>query len=207
MYYLRWPQGPKHVVNKQILDIKWKSYLSCVDGVIYIRIYIDHTQQEANNKDCLIGNVYEIFLRNKCQVLEDVSLMTRLMMYIQNDRAPMHYTRHVRNVYEPCESLDRLQWTPGMAPRSPDFNPVNYFLWGYMNSLMYETKAGTRPVLLRHLFAATYQIWNHNERVSAAEKCWEAHGLPRRKLWTITMILLRVFNSLVVNKCIITQFL
>jgi len=48
----------------------------------------------------LTGNTYEVFLRNELPgLLEDIPLMIQSQMYFQHDRAPPHYTRHVRDYF------------------------------------------------------------------------------------------------------------
>ena len=45
----------------------------------------------------LRGDTYKVFLRNELPgLLEVIPLMVRSQMYFQNDGAPTHYTRHVR---------------------------------------------------------------------------------------------------------------
>ena len=46
----------------------------------------------------LTGNAYDVFLRNELPgLLEDIPLMIRSQMYFQDDGAPPHSTRHVRD--------------------------------------------------------------------------------------------------------------
>ena len=91
----------------------------------------------------LTGNTYEAFLRNELpRLLEDIPLMIRSQMYFQHDGAPPHYTIRVRELLNelfPNRWLGRdgpVTW----PPRSPDLTPLDYYLWGHMKTLVYETK-------------------------------------------------------------------
>jgi len=63
-------------------------------------------------------------------------------MYFQHDGAPPHYTIRVRELLNelfPNRWLGRdgpVTW----PPRSPDLTPLDYYLWGHMKTLVYETK-------------------------------------------------------------------
>ena len=119
----------------------------------------------------LTGNTYEAFLRNELPgLLEDIPLITRSQMYFQHDGAPPHHTRHVReylNEFFPNRWLDRggpVAW----APRSPDLTPLDYYLWGHMKTLVYETKVYSRAALRDRIFAAAEHIRNHPENIASA---------------------------------------
>ena len=119
----------------------------------------------------LTGNAYEVFLRNELPgLLEDIPLMIRSQMYFQHDGAPPHYTRHVReflNESFPNRWLGRggpIAW----PPRSPDLTPMDYYLWGHMKTLVYETKVDSRAALRRRVFAAAQHIRNHPHNISSA---------------------------------------
>ena len=92
----------------------------------------------------LTWNAYEVFLRNELpDLLEDIPLMIWNQMYFQHDGTPPHYTRHVRDYLNesiPNRWLGRgghVAW----APRSPDLTPLDYYLWGHMKTLVYETRS------------------------------------------------------------------
>ena len=119
----------------------------------------------------LTGNTYEAFLRNELPgLLEDIPLMIRSKMYFQHDGAPPHYTIRVRkflNESFPNRWLGRggpVAW----PPRSPDLTPLDYYLWGYMKTLVYETKVDSRASLRRRIFAAAEQIRNHPHNIASA---------------------------------------
>jgi len=69
-------------------------------------------------------------------------------------------------------------------PSSPDLTPLDYYIWGHMKTLVYETKVDSRASLRDQIFAAAGNIRNHpNIIVSAtqsllisAENCITAGG-------------------------------
>ena len=119
----------------------------------------------------LTGNTYEAFLRNELPgLLEDIPLIIRSQMYFQHDGAPPHYTRHVReyiNESFPNRWLGRggpVAW----PPRSPDLTTLDYYIWGHMKTLVYETKVDSRAELRARIFAVAEQIRNHPNRIASA---------------------------------------
>ena len=77
----------------------------------------------------LTGNTHEAFLRNELRgLLEDIPLMVRNQMYFQNNGAPPHYTRHVREYIN--ESFSNRWLGRGgpvaWAPRSLVLKPLDY---------------------------------------------------------------------------------
>ena len=77
-------------------------------------------------------------------------------MYFQYDGAPPHYTRHVRGYIN--ESFPNRWLGHGgpvaWPPRSPDLTPLDYYLWGHMKTVVYETKVESRTALRDRIFAA-----------------------------------------------------
>ena len=92
----------------------------------------------------LTGEVYRNFLEETLpQSLEDVPLATRRAMWFMHDGAPAHFSVVARQFLTATYG-DR--WIgrsgPHLCPaRSPDLNPLDYFLWGHLKSLVYS-----RPV-------------------------------------------------------------
>jgi hypothetical protein len=122
----------------------------------------------------LTGDTYEFFLRNELPgLLEDILLMVKSQLYFQHDGAPPHYTRHVREYldeYFPNRWLGRggpLAW----PPRSPDLTPLDYYLWGHVKALVYETKVDSRAELGRRIFAAAEHIRNHPHSIASTTQC------------------------------------
>lgn len=90
----------------------------------------------------LTGAAYHDFLVNTLPgLLDDVPLNQRAQHWFMHDGAPPHFAVAVR------EHLNRTfnaRWIGrggpvGWPPRSPDLTPLDYFLWGYLKSLVYAT--------------------------------------------------------------------
>jgi len=91
-------------------------------------------------------------------------------MYLQHDGAPPHYTQHAREYLDksfPNRWLGRggpIAW----PPRSPDLTPLDYYLWGHMKTLVYETMVNSRAALRHRIFAAAEHIRNHTDNIASA---------------------------------------
>jgi len=121
----------------------------------------------------LTGNAYEVLLRNELPGLkEDIPLMILSQMYFQHDGAPPHFTLHERdylNDFFPNHYLCRggpIPWPPS----SPDLTPLDYYLWGHMKTLVYETKFDSRAGLRDRIFAAAEHIRNHPNNIGSASQ-------------------------------------
>lgn len=90
----------------------------------------------------LNGETYLQFLQNDLpDLLEDVPLEIRANMWLLQDGAPPHFSLNVRaylNEAFPEMWIGRAGPVP-WAPRSPDLNPMDFFFWGYLKALVYET--------------------------------------------------------------------
>jgi hypothetical protein len=75
-------------------------------------------------------------------LLGDVALATKHMWY-QHDGAPQHYRRRVRYL---INEKFHGQWIGrrgpiNWPPRSPDLNPIDFFLWGHLMENVYLVPA------------------------------------------------------------------
>ncbi|OXU30556.1 hypothetical protein TSAR_016220 [Trichomalopsis sarcophagae] len=84
--------------------------------------------------------MYLEFLENDLpRYLENVPLGVRLRLWYQQDGAPAHYARDVRtflNQRFPNRWIGRagpFLW----PPKSPDLNPLDFFLYGYVKDAVY----------------------------------------------------------------------
>ena len=88
----------------------------------------------------LNGDMYVNFLRNDLPLLmDDVPILSVRNMWFMHDGAPAHYSRNVRQYLHerfPQRWIGRgghIHW----PARSPDLNPLDFFLWGYLKSKIY----------------------------------------------------------------------
>ena len=111
----------------------------------------------------LNGHRYLRFLQRVLpELLEDVPLAVCERMWIQHDGAPPHFSVDVRNHLNavfPGRWIGRGGPIPWPA-RSPDLNPLDYFLWGYLKSLVFETPVETDMELVARIVAACDVIRN-----------------------------------------------
>jgi len=83
-------------------------------------------------------------------------------MYYQHDGVPPHFSQVVRQ-YLNHELKNR--WichgsTQNWPPWSPDLNPLDYHVWGYMKAIVSACKVNTREKLLQRILSATRSINN-----------------------------------------------
>lgn len=102
----------------------------------------------------LNADAYLAFLQNDLNgLLEDVDLETRRRMILQNDGAPCHYARRVReyqNQAFPGRWIGRngpIEW----PARSPDLNPIDFFIWGYYKEIVYAREVNSEEELRQKL--------------------------------------------------------
>ena len=92
-------------------------------------------------------------------------------MWIQHDGAPPHVSVVVRNhfnaVFPGCW-IGREGPIPWPA-RSPDLNPLQLFIWGYLNSLVFETPVETDMELVTRIVAA-YDIIQNTSGMFVSER-------------------------------------
>lgn len=73
---------------------------------------------------------------------EGAPIFNREMIYFQQDGAPPHFALDVRNTLDaefPDHWIGRrgsVEW----PARSPDLNPLDFFLWGHLKSVIYTTQ-------------------------------------------------------------------
>lgn len=96
--------------------------------------------------DVLNGSTYLVFLRDILpQLLQNVPATLRHNMWFMHDGAPAHFFIGVRNH---LNSTYPGKWIGRSGPvawpaRSPDLNPLDFFVWGHLKSLVYETPVDT----------------------------------------------------------------
>ncbi|KAJ4429541.1 hypothetical protein ANN_21710 [Periplaneta americana] len=119
-------------------------------------------------------------------VLEDTPLINRQHIHFLHDGAPAHFSRTARRY------LDRRfpdRWIGGggpiaWPPRSPDLNPLDFYLWGHLKSLVYSSPVPDLDSLRNRIVACTEDIrntpgvWDHVRRSMRhrCEVCIQAGG-------------------------------
>jgi Transposase. len=95
---------------------------------------------------------YLNFLENHLpELMENVPLNLRQYMWYLHDGAPAHFSVHVREYLHmrfPNRWIGRGYNAPiAWPPRSPDLNPVDFYLWGHAKSQVYATPVDTEDQL------------------------------------------------------------
>ncbi|KAJ4438126.1 hypothetical protein ANN_14065 [Periplaneta americana] len=111
----------------------------------------------------LTGQAYTNFLENTIpHVLEDTPLINRQHIHFLHDGAPAHFSRTARRYLDrrfPDRWIGRggpIAW----PPRSPDLNPLGFYLWGHLKSLVYSSPVPDLESLRNRIVACSEDIRN-----------------------------------------------
>ena len=111
----------------------------------------------------LNGALYLDFLNTQLPTFfDDLPLGIRQNMWFMQDGAPAHFSRPVidyLNTNFPDRWIGRGSQMPWPA-RSPDFNPLDFCVWGYMKSLVYKEIVNTREELWQRIVDAAQELRN-----------------------------------------------
>ena len=113
----------------------------------------------------LDGPAYHDFLINTLpEVLEEVPIDRRQHMWFMHDGAPAHFNLNARQVLS-SRNYFRNRWIGRGGPvawpaRSPDLNPLDYFLWGHCKTLVYAQRPNTVEELRNRIVNAFQTIRN-----------------------------------------------
>jgi len=99
-------------------------------------------------------------------------------------------------------------------PRSPDLNPLDYQVWGYMKAMVYAHKVNTREELLQRILSAARRINNaavlHKVISSLAtrvRKCIQADGGHFKQFaWVLNGESVTAHLTTQLNKCTMLLF-
>jgi hypothetical protein len=156
MHY--WSEENPRVTRLKNFQVRWK--INIWAGIMGTQIL-----GPVILPDILTGQTYVEFLReNLPDFLEEVPLFERNKMFFQQDGAGPHNARIVTNYLNeqfPGRWMGRygpIRW----PARSPDLNPLDFFLWGYCKESIYKTLPEDVDDLETRL---RYAIWNIEEEV------------------------------------------
>lgn len=126
----------------------------------------------------LNGETYLQFLTNDLpDLLDDIPLLDKRNHWFLHDGAPAHFARNVR------QHLDEVygrKWIGRGGPeswpaRSPDLNPLDFCLWGWVKCLVYETEVQSEQDLRQRIDNAFLHI-----RDQLRENVNVCHSMNRR---------------------------
>ncbi|KAJ4441123.1 hypothetical protein ANN_10973 [Periplaneta americana] len=111
----------------------------------------------------LTRQAYTNFLENTIpHVLEDTPLINRQHIHFLHDGAPAHFSRTALRYLDrrfPDRWIGRrgpIAW----PPRSPDLNPLDFYLWGHLKSLVYSSPVSDLESLRNRIVACSEDIRN-----------------------------------------------
>lgn len=117
-------------------------------------------------------------------IIDELPLNQRIKLWFQQDGAPAHFAKSVR---EYLDSEFTNQWigrrgTAEWPPRSPDMNPLDYFLWGHLKSCIYNSRPRSLDDLRHRISNEMAKISVETIRLVQASfihrcgKCMEVEG-------------------------------
>lgn len=152
MHY--WSQTNPHWMREVDHQNRWSVNVWC--GVLGDRIIGPFVFDGHLN-----GESYLNFLENDLPILlENIPLDVRTSMWYQHDGCPSHYSQRVRdflNVRYPNRWIGRGSLFP-WPPRSPDLTVLDFYLWGRIKNIVYETRPTTREDMINRIEIAINSI-------------------------------------------------
>lgn len=106
------------------------------------------------------NNFLEFLQEDFFNLVENIPLNLRQNMWLQLDGAPAHFAQPVRNWLNetfPGRWIGRgaaVSW----PPRSPDLNPLDFFLWGFIKNRVYATEVVNLQQLEERIRAAFAEV-------------------------------------------------
>ena len=126
----------------------------------------------------MLGNYVNFIREILPEMLENVPLKVRQRLWFQHDGAPAHFDLDVReylnNVY-PNSWIGRggpVEWPPS----SPDLTPMDFFIWGEMKCLVYETPTDTPEELVARVAEAAAIIRETQSFARRYQLCINVNG-------------------------------
>jgi hypothetical protein len=154
---------------------------------VWAGVVVDYLVIPQVSSHLSTGNQYRDFLLHDLpKLLEDVPLAVRARMWYMHDGVPAHFCRCVRDVVKnTCHGRSTRRGGPtAWPPRSPDLNPLDFYPWGPLKTLVYEALVDTEEALHYRIVDASQTIRNYpgiSERmrrsmVRRVKACTEFHG-------------------------------
>ncbi|EEZ97614.1 hypothetical protein TcasGA2_TC012948 [Tribolium castaneum] len=169
-------------------------------------VFVNHTQQNFRINywmgflgnhllgpwrlpDILTGQEYLSFLENHLpELLEDLPLADRVGMWFMQVGAPPHFAVDVRQWLQQHFAgrwIGRGNEAPHFwPPRSPDLNPLDFYVWGTIKQEVYKTQVENLEDLMARVNRITTERKNspatlervHRNFLKSVRACLEANG-------------------------------
>lgn len=153
-----WEEENPHALKERHFQHEFKLNIWC--GIIGDKLLGPYVLPPNLN-----GGSYLFFLQNTLSdILDDLSLDIRSKMWFMQDGAPPHFplvVRHHLSSTFPQRWIGRgsdFEW----PPRSPDYNPLDFYVWGHLKSLVYSNEINSRDELWRKIQNAANFIRGQN---------------------------------------------
>lgn len=106
------------------------------------------------------ANYLHFLQEDLLESLDDVPINVRQNMLFMQDGAGPHFALNVRQYLNQCFPQRWIGRGGPIAwpPRSPDITPCDFFLWGYLKTLVYRTPVANINELQNRIFQAAAQI-------------------------------------------------
>jgi hypothetical protein len=123
----------------------------------------------------LDGRSYFNFLKEILpELLLNVPVHIRRRMWFQHDGAPAHFRHEVRELLNLTYGE---QWIGRGGPirwpaRSPDLTSLDFFLWGHLKNLVYETPVASPENLIAKIVAAAGEIQDDPDMLSRVRQSY-----------------------------------
>lgn len=152
MHY--WAEANPHWMREVDHQNRWSVNVWC--GILGHRIigpfiFDDH----------LNGDLYLDFLQYNLPILlEEVPYDIRISLWYQLDGCPAHFSRRVRNFLDtsfPNRWIGRGSLFP-WPPRSPDLTVLDFYFWGRLKDIVYQTRPTTRENMIDRIRSAITTI-------------------------------------------------
>jgi hypothetical protein len=111
-------------------------------------------------------------------------VMTLLLMYLQQDGAPPHLSRQVTDLHDTYSGRWIGRGMSVACPSRSHLNPLDFYLWDNMKSLVYEEKTNNRDALLHRVLDAAERILYTPDLFVRTTTT----SLPHRATWFIAVV-------------------
>lgn len=149
-----WSQVNPNWIREMDHQHIWKVNVWC--GIIGSRV-VGPIVLEGN----LTGDRYSVLLqRELLDLIEEFPIQLRRDMWFQQDACPSHTSRVARDV---LNDMFPNKWIGkfgpiNFPPRSPDLTVLDYFLWGRIKNLVYNTRPTTRDDMINRITEAIQSL-------------------------------------------------
>lgn len=150
-----WGENNPHWYRQVDHQHRWKVTVWCglLNGYLVGPYFFEGNVDQLN---------YLNLLENELPLmLNDVDLQTRLRMILQQDGAPPHYSRLVREFLDrnyPDRWIGRGSGFRVWPARSPDLTSPDFYLWGFLKNMVYQQAPTTRENLIERIRNACINI-------------------------------------------------